>query len=281
MTDGSNESPERFYYYTSLEEEVRKDWFRRIVIDNEVYFRNRDQLNDPNELRPKVVFEGTDKEFRTYVRQMILRYWPVKLSPAKRLAEETKLIYKYRSGAGWVSDILHAELNRVGVFCVSSTPTEELMWAHYANGHRGVAIEFDSNVGLFTTAQRIDYVTEAPVINRIKDNRDSFLEKTFFTKSERWVAEQEWRVITRWEDRDRIERYIAERDFPVDVKEFLRSQHGPGYYAIPPDSIRGVILGNSISPELEKWVREAASESTSNIPIKKASFSGYNLEIVD
>src|SRR3546814_18932562 len=46
----------------------RKSWIERVLIQNQIYFRNCEQLNDPHELRPQVVFEGSDKQDRKSTR---------------------------------------------------------------------------------------------------------------------------------------------------------------------------------------------------------------------
>jgi len=43
----------------------------------------------------------------------------------------------------------HAWTENSGVLSLTRTPTNPLMWSHYANGHRGVAIGFDADVAGF------------------------------------------------------------------------------------------------------------------------------------
>src|SRR6266536_261804 len=106
------EAPSSFFYFSALNNEDRKQWLQEILLESRVYFRNREQLNDPNELRPSIVHDGTDKQIRQFVRQLIQTRWPHPLSPANRLLEENRLIYKYRNMPGWVEEILHQILDR-------------------------------------------------------------------------------------------------------------------------------------------------------------------------
>lgn len=121
----------------------RKSWLEKILIENQIYFRSREQLNDPHELRPQIVFDGTEQKIRAYVRRLLRKGAP-HLPPAKRLLEETKFIHKLRNAPGAVETTLHELLDHVGVLCLSESSEQTLLWAHYADGHRGVCVEFDA-----------------------------------------------------------------------------------------------------------------------------------------
>ena len=36
--------------------------------------------------------------------------------------------------------------NKMGIYSLSKTPLDELLWAHYANSHKGFCIEYDLDV---------------------------------------------------------------------------------------------------------------------------------------
>jgi hypothetical protein len=73
------------------------------------------------------------------------------------------------------------------VFCLSETAAEPLLWAHYADGHRGIGIEFDATAGFFAVAQQVAYTDQAPVINRLADGPEQILEKSMLTKGTAWA----------------------------------------------------------------------------------------------
>lgn len=247
--------PDSFYYFCALNSERRQTWLKEILLENKIYFRSREQLNDPDELRPKIIFDGTDHQIRQFVRQAILTHLPNKLAPAKRLIEENKLIHKYRNKTDWVEKTLHQLLDKVGLFCLSESPNHPLMWSHYADGARGACIEFDANLGMFLAAQQVHYSDQEPVINRLTDSHDEILKKSMFIKGTHWAYEQEWRIVARWHDEDRIERYFSQHHIPEQLASFMRDQHGPGYYSFPPEAIRCIILGPSMKPDMETWLR--------------------------
>ncbi len=260
-----------FFYFSALNSDDRKLWLEQILLKNRVYFRSREQLDDPNELRPSIAFEGTDKQLRIFVRELLVTRSPVKLSPAKRLVEENKLIHQYRKRPEWVEGILHEILDRIGLFCLSETAEDPLLWAHYADGHRGACVEFDQQSGLFLAAQQVIYTAQAPVINRLVDGANEILEKSLLTKGTAWAYQREWRVIARWKDGRRIAQYLVQHVVPAAIEQFIRGQHGPGYYPIAPEAIRGVILGSRLAPDVEVWLRSVVDRAFRPIAIRRAA----------
>lgn len=262
--------PNTLFYLTSIGTDERRRWLEEILVDHKVYFRNRNQLNDPNELRPSIIFDGPKKKLRSLVRRLILTHSPVRLSPAQRLMEENKLMRNYRNAPPWIEETLHELLDRVGLFCLSETACEQLMWAHYADGHRGVAVEFRADSGLFLAAQRVIYSSDPPTINRVMDSATEILEKSMLTKGDDWKYEREWRVVARWKDAERIEQYMSQHDVAPELQAFILGQHGPGHYEFPADAIQSIVLGSSIPPESEDWVRSLVKRMSNPPDIKRA-----------
>jgi hypothetical protein len=267
----AEQNPERFYNYASLRGDDRKSWVRVTVVARTVYFRSRAQLNDPNELRPQFTMEGTEQELRSHAKYLMLHYYKGrKLSPAQRLLKEAQLVRNMRHGTDGAEGSLHDLLSKVGIFCVSESATVPLMWAHYADGHRGICMEFDTASGLFLEAQRVVYSSEAPVVNRIRDSMGQMLDKSMFWKHIDWSYEREWRVIARWDDPLRIEAYKRQHLVSEGATGFINSQHGPGDYAIPHGTLKAIVLGSQICAEDEAWVRKVVAESGDPVQIKRA-----------
>ncbi|WP_138380994.1 DUF2971 domain-containing protein [Luteithermobacter gelatinilyticus] len=94
----------------------------------------------------------------------------------------------------------------VGVYSLSRTPLDELMWAYYAGGHKGFCIEYDLNrlVHEARTSWNIVDVAYHPEPQKIvfddmfqTQNETAILGKMIGTKSSRWAHEKEVRIITR------------------------------------------------------------------------------------
>lgn len=92
----------------------------------------------------------------------------------------------------------------LGIYSLSRTPFDELMWAYYAASHSGFCIEYDlKRLTLEArTAWDIVEVTyqQAPQIinpsDMLHDKQNSLLKKIIGTKSLRWAHEEEIRIIT-------------------------------------------------------------------------------------
>ncbi|MFC4740535.1 DUF2971 domain-containing protein [Flavobacterium ponti] len=101
-----------------------------------------------------------------------------------------------------VKDLLEFT-KKIGIFSLSKTFKDELLWAHYANSHKGFCIEYDLDI-LLNTYQSINlysfpviYKKEPPSID-LKDiiNPKNIIQKMSGYKSLRWKYEEEIRVIT-------------------------------------------------------------------------------------
>lgn len=97
--------------------------------------------------------------------------------------------------------------NNIGIYSLALSqadyPDNELMWAHYANSHKGFCIEYDieklqdsENYTFDVNRMKIEYKNEPPIIG-LDDiyNKDGFLIKMFGTKSKSWEYENEIRLI--------------------------------------------------------------------------------------
>lgn len=92
---------------------------------------------------------------------------------------------------------------RIGIYSLSKTYLDELLWAHYANSHKGFCIEYDSDllVSSFKTEKAftfsVSYGNNPPQIT-IKDmpiKNDGLIYKMTAYKSKRWEYEKEYRII--------------------------------------------------------------------------------------
>ncbi|AIO28457.1 DUF2971 domain-containing protein [Burkholderia cepacia] len=92
------------------------------------------------------------------------------------------------------------------VCCFSKRNDNLLLWAHYAENHRGVCLEYDIPDETFKTRFfPINYSASQPVIDRVNRypvgdvNSGSLLmdmkDAVFLTKSEDWKYEEEWRML--------------------------------------------------------------------------------------
>ncbi len=100
-------------------------------------------------------------------------------------------------------------LKEIGIFSLSKTYSDELLWAHYSNSHKGFCIEYDLKI--LTKNQTLNKyynfhvkysnkppkVTIPDISNSNPDiNKNSLIKKYTSTKSKKWEYENEIRIIT-------------------------------------------------------------------------------------
>ena len=152
----------------------------------------------------------------------------------------------------WGMDIRRRQaLQRFRLAAFSSTCDNPLLWAHYADSHRGICIGFrvERSTDL-KSAVEVKY-QDTPPVWRGEDS--DLVQKVFCTKWSHWEYEKEWRTIST--DRDYIE--------------------------LPRGVIETVILGVRTSKEDQDWVRDWVKMTGDTISIKKATLSesGYSIQI--
>lgn len=86
-----------------------------------------------------------------------------------------------------------------GVTCLSARKDNLLMWGHYADGHRGFCLEFDTAVLPASKALPVVYQSTYPrfsaaeVALTLDANR--LFEVAVLSKSVDWAYEEEWRIL--------------------------------------------------------------------------------------
>lgn len=87
------------------------------------------------------------------------------------------------------------EHKRLKIACLTTDPTNVLMWAYYAEGQRGICIEFDPSQDplFFENLRQVKYETQLPTIGRNGSALD--YSSVLVTKAIDWKHEKEWRVI--------------------------------------------------------------------------------------
>jgi hypothetical protein len=109
------------------------------------------------------------------------------------------------SKAQKVLDALIEKMNKVGIYSLSKDINNELLWAHYADQHKGFAIEFDLdiivdafNYGNIPLVTQIDVLySNTPSLLNINDRNDSdkLIQSLIGVKSLVWQYENEVRLI--------------------------------------------------------------------------------------
>jgi len=154
----------------------------KLLSRNKIYTPNKHQLNDP--------FEGivTAKIYDDYKQLEHI------LSPTE-YERKINLINK-----------LYIQIGYIGIYSMSKTFQNELLWSYYANSHKGFCIEYESCEMILETSKsiifpkiiEIDYKIDPPIYSlEGMDNidYDRFLTLLIGTKSFPWKHEEEIRLL--------------------------------------------------------------------------------------
>lgn len=152
------------------------------------------------------------------------------------------------------NEYINEVLPLLGVLSLAERGDNLLMWAHYADNHNGILIEFNLDNEFFAADYRptkwpcehdslfklrkIKYKRGVP---RLDEDRRKDLEQLVFTKSTDWSYEQEWRLCRAVHDADGVK-----------PKDPLKSKDPlfPIYlFSFPTSAIRSLYFGCRISRE--------------------------------
>jgi hypothetical protein len=137
----------RLYRYRSMKSRELEG----IFTNQEIYLPNPTFFNDPFECRPNlIVHEGRLSKER-YIRESVRR---ARINGNLLKHQEHKYITNLRmilNDIESMNKIYEDFIIKIGVYCLSAINDDILMWSHYAEGHRGMCLEFDTtkNVLLF------------------------------------------------------------------------------------------------------------------------------------
>jgi len=245
MTDRRREPPIRLYKYRDTGPNTE-----RIFKGRNLYFAAPDSFNDPFDCSFHVLVEGARNEAVTEaVAWSLIKDRLPDLSPEEQVrgAKEVRkrlIATRQKELEQMLVDKLSKDTNeRVGICCFTEVSDDILMWAHYADCHRGICLEFSSTKGPLKAAQPVEYSSQYPALDLEAIVTKEGLRAAapwMLMKAEHWSYEKEWRVL----------------DFET----------GPGAKPIPAFCLTGVILGCRLPADeevkVQQWIADWPSEVT-------------------
>lgn len=236
-------TPDIFYKYRNDSERTEG-----IIINQKVWLSSPSQLNDPLECRTGEIpqdwkaktirkmeagqimgvvggppfFEPSQQLFSLSARET--RQWlkRFKKLPHQRKIKAMRSLYSDHgielSRPENIFKDMEDRLASVGIFSLSETCCNELMWAHYGSNHHGIAFGFTPSSASKMSNPRhflqVTYATEKPIfklgfknelqimppgsnmpnVQRVSFEDDVF-RSTLSTKTPAWEYEKEWRYV--------------------------------------------------------------------------------------
>lgn len=176
----------RFYKYRSgIEGDTPQ---LRAIRNLEIWFASPRDFNDPFDCLPASVYH-TNK-LREIMTSDVIKY----CSRFDNKPDNVKIASMVESHLTSLPSI-HAD-DSISVFCLSKSPVDQIMWAHYANNHTGYVLEYEFNLKDEARSNRwlfplpVIYQNDRPCSSDYRDPLEYYL-----IKSEAWKHEQEHRII--------------------------------------------------------------------------------------
>jgi len=198
--------------------------------------------NDPFEVLPRLTDYPTDAEYwEQDFEKQITRSPGDPFARLKNVDPEAFRRAKADYASGAINRRVDAERElpqrlregisaKVCFICVTTAPSDIVMWSHYANSHRGFVVEFDEAHPVFQQVEHpsgklkriypIQYTLTRPVI---RFGTVPFPFELLAIKAEQWRYESEVRIL-----------------FWTDACQRLDGHH---YYPLPPECITSVTCG--------------------------------------
>lgn len=166
--------------------------------------------------------------------------------------------------------IFEKQRKTTGVACFSATPTNILMWSHYANNHQGIVCEFTPDLFKDSLSEHftgkplgVDYLigNSYKLLSYAKFGKEKEQQFVFelLGKATDWAYEQEYRFI----------------DLNVD-KGFGRNK------PFKPESLKSIIFGTKTPEDEKQRIKElCAKNNLPHVEFKQAQFqtNSFNLDI--
>jgi DUF2971 family protein len=200
--------PEQLYKYRSWRDENH----RRLFTHNEIFFASAREFNDPFDTTIPVDFSGGTEDDYLDMAKRVARsghperkerevLWEAREALKKGLYRDPENIRKHRL------EFQECRFNSFGIFSLSEVPENILMWAHYADSHRGFCVGFDfQKIELMKHAhaegtrqvillERVEHHLKYPRLNRFEMDYEQLTVFPLTIKSVDWEYEKEWRLI--------------------------------------------------------------------------------------
>ncbi len=245
------------------------------LLRGRLHFADITSFNDPFEARPRYVqaFTNAGKQ-----RAAIIEYLTDVLPGTESKTQKRKTAEKIVSGKTMEELIAVADqriLARAGelfVLCLMAPETiaTPLPWAHYADGHRGVCIHFDTTKRPLSVTFPVEYSDEYPELVVPRTHRAPFdiFRMLLLRKSDAWAYEKEYRVI----------QYTAKQAPPLSRTLMVQWD---GHTALGSSDIaRSITLGYRMEPETRTRLVAWIKVNTPHVEIWQADLHRHRYEIV-
>ena len=254
---------DRLYHY----QKFNPEHLENTLVRDLVRFARPSSFNDPWDCKPVFSIPQDKNEREAMVRYMAAASAKrgTTLDPDEMERRVQELItnpQKFRRLMDKLAPEMHKQMDeRYRVYCLTRRPASPLMWAHYADHHRGICLEINVRQPDLCAAIQVQYRETYPSF-RLDADRDL---SPFYTKSSDWQYEDEYRLIAEEEDRAFSDRTLKTRN---------------QFYKLPSGSLISIIIGVHAPDETRRTIRSIVDRSGKNLSIRQAARAPDRYEIL-
>ncbi|WP_126176886.1 DUF2971 domain-containing protein [Tsuneonella rigui] len=247
MAEDEDDKLAKLYRFRSLSEPFGRSTAEDIILHNRMFWQSPNNFNDPFDCNPVFRFGRGRLGRHVYMRSLVRRMMPdapkhQRKSVTRQLIAEGEVRPRERVEQGF-----HEWMAASGVCCFSTDLACPLLWAHYADAHRGVAYEFQELLDPVFIAFDVIYTPDRPTFEITEARDDANFKHAILTKASVWEYECERRML----------------DY----------RGGPGMKAFPAAALTGVVLGARIADEDREFVMGLVAARDGELQVRQAVMS--------
>lgn len=251
--DPNRPTPHALYRYRPLiDDKLDDERLKPLFVNHQLYFPSRRKLNDPFECVVPSFLDTPPHIFQQFLEEKVRKFLPN--LTCNQIREKAAAIDLER-----LRQDIQNDVDKVGILSLTEKHDDLLMWSHYANGHRGLCLEFAASVdeAFFRGAQPVVYSDERSIFDP-RQPETKQVEIVVLTKSKHWTYELEWRIV--------------------------EHQKGEGPYKFPAETLTGVIFGCRTSDKdktkVQRWIHKGGLTPTIYQAKQKRRDFGLEIERV-
>lgn len=271
----NNHIPSSLFKYSKVKNVIS------LLTDDLMFLPKVEDLNDPFECN---IFYDLDILVGNFIDNFIDYSEYVDENTSEEESETISEFLKQQSKEPFEEILYKFEYkfkNQLSVICFTEDNYINPMWAHYADNHKGVCIEYDfeniSNLMFRNLCFPIEYVEKSDNTLELStlfddnvENNSNWILRLALRKSHDWKYEKEWRIIVSHFIKDSFHKNNYENLY---FDEYYSDKHYIKF--IKPKSI---YLGLDIDLNDEKKLIDICKFRGINIYKMKKDKSGYNLK---
>jgi hypothetical protein len=238
------DQPTHFYKFVSYD---RKD----ILQNGLIRFAPIGEFNDPFELEPHItpyarefieLAQAMSAEERQSVRRTdeMLKFSMERENQVKHYSEKYRSEIKKYGVLSLTANFKRKALISVAMSTKHDPRTNLLLWAHYADSHRGFIIEFEADLIENIELKKVHYTNDRDYLT-FEDIDENNFENVFYKKSPEWAYEEEYRAVLP------LEKATAVAE--INEKKFHLFQFNKA-------SVRSIIFGCEMSESYREHIKE-------------------------